>query len=520
MKKEKKLSKWEQRRSAKKNFIPFRFIFNILLIIIETLLVCAAVIFLTAYVDVFYFVVFIIQLTVAIRIIGSEDSPEYKVPWLFFVMLLPVIGFMLYFMFYSRRLSKTQMRKIDRFISETVPKDDILELSMLESASTSAHSQANLLRNLAGVHVYGDTEITYFDNGQKYFYSLLRELNKAEKFIFMEYFLIEKGSFWNSVLEVLTKKASSGVEVRVVYDDIGCMKTLPGDYYAKLNKLGIKCVPFFKIKGQANNEFNNRSHRKITVIDGKVGFTGGVNVADEYINRTIRFGHWKDVGIMLTGNAVNELTRLFLLDYNLNDKKCDDEFFDYYVKSPSYSDGWCVPFGDGPRPVYDRYIAETAIINLLGQAKNYVYMTTPYLIIDNTLVQAIENAALRGVDVRIITPHIPDKKMVFNITRSYYNRLIKSGVKIFEYEPGFIHAKNYLADGDTAIVGTINLDYRSLVHHFENGVWMYKTRTVADIERDFLETQKKSIPVDETLIKQDLSQRFKTALFKVFSPLL
>ncbi len=519
MAEKKQLTQRELNDEGKSRFIPVRFIINIILILLETLLAITAISIINFYFNWVYIFVILIQLTVAIRIIGSEDSPEYKVPWLFFVMLLPIGGFMLYFMFYSRKLSKSQTKKLKRFSREKVKKDDTVELSGLESCDPAAFSQANLIKKLAECHVYGDTEITYFNDGLEVFHEMIRQLEKAEKFIFMEYFIIEKGRFWGGVLEVLSRKVKAGVEVRVVYDDIGCMTKLPGDYYMRMRELGIKCVPFFKIKGQANNEFNNRNHRKITVIDGKVAFTGGINLADEYINQTVRFGHWKDVGIMLRGNAVNELTRLFLIDYTMN-VKTTENFSDYYAENEKYSDGWCVPFGDGPRPVYERHIAETAILNLLGQAKNYVYITTPYLIIDNNLVQALENAALRGVDVRIITPHIPDKQMVFAITRSFYSRLLDAGVKIFEYEPGFIHAKNYLADGDTAIVGTINLDYRSLVHHFENGVWMYRSKAIEDIEKDFIETQNKSIAVDKKLIRQSMGERFKTALFKVFTPLL
>ncbi|MGN0806395.1 MAG: phosphatidylserine/phosphatidylglycerophosphate/cardiolipin synthase family protein, partial [Candidatus Coproplasma sp.] len=327
------------------------------------------------------------------------------------------------------------------------------------------------------------------------------------------------GLFWNTILEILKQKAAKGVEVRVIYDDIGCMMTLPGNYYKQLEKFGIRSVPFSKLRGQANNEFNNRSHRKITVIDGKIGFTGGVNLADEYINRIVKHGHWKDVGIRLQGEAVNELTRLFLIDYNLNDKNSDDDFSLYYGNESCKQDGYCIPFGDGPNPLFQRQVAKTVIINMLSQAKRYVYITTPYLIIDNELVQALENTAIRGVDVRIITPHIPDKKLVFSMTRSHYVRLLDAGVKIYEYESGFIHAKTYLSDDETAMVGTINMDYRSLVHHFENGVWIYKHGVLEDIKKDFLDTQGKSIRFERSMLKENAFQKFICAMVKVFSPL-
>ncbi|MDE5856552.1 MAG: hypothetical protein K2H06_05855, partial [Anaeroplasmataceae bacterium] len=320
-------------------------------------------------------------------------------------------------------------------------------------------------------------------------------------------------------LEILKEKVSKGIEVCVVYDDIGCMMTLPGNYYKQLQKLGIKSVPFARLRGQANNEFNNRSHRKITVIDGKIGYTGGVNIADEYINHIKKFGHWKDVGIRLEGEAVNELTRLFLMDYAINNKKADVDFSKYYCSASSKQEGFCIPFGDGPKPIYHRQVSKTVILNMLNQSKRYVYITTPYLIIDNELVQALENTAMRGVDVRIITPHIPDKKLVFLMTRSHYNRLMTAGVKIYEYESGFVHAKTYLSDDETAMIGTVNMDYRSLVHHFENGVWIYKHKVIEDIKKDFLDTQEKSIQFEKGMVKENLFQRFIRAMAKVFSPL-
>jgi cardiolipin synthase len=328
-----------------------------------------------------------------------------------------------------------------------------------------------MLCSISGASVFTNTKQTYYPLGEDMWQAMLPDLEKAENFIFMEYFIIEEGMFWDSILEILKRKASEGVTVRVLYDDIGCMSTLPGDYHKQLGKFGIEAKPFSRLRGQADSEFNNRSHRKICVIDGKVGYTGGVNIADEYINKIERFGHWKDTAIRLEGEAVWELTRLFLTDYGINVKKLPETKFELYPKQNEIrADGYVIPFGDGPSPLYDRRIGKSVIQNMLASATKYMYMTTPYLIIDNDLCQSIENAALRGVDVRIIVPHIPDKKLVFGMTRSFYHRLMKSGVRIYEYKPGFIHAKSYIADDDYAMIGTINLDYRSLVHHFENGV--------------------------------------------------
>lgn len=501
------------------NYIPFRYIVAIFLVLLETLAVIAIMTALTIYIPYFYIAVVITQLAVVIAIINSGDNPDYKLPWLFFVMLIPIVGFMLYFMFYSRRLNKKQVKRIRRYIGQRAEKNDAPELLQIKRENPLIYSQAVILNRLSDSHIYGDTDIRYYPLGEELFAAMVADLKTAEKFIFMEYFIIERGLFWNTILEILKQKAASGVEVRVVYDDIGCMMTLPGDYYKQLGKLGIKSVPFSLLRGQANNEFNNRSHRKITVIDGKIGFTGGVNLADEYINRIVKYGHWKDVGIRLQGEAVNELTRLFLIDYNLNDRKSDDSFADYYGFETCKQDGWCIPFGDGPRPIFARQVAKTVILGMLTQAKSYVYITSPYLIIDSELVQALENAAMRGVDVRVITPHIPDKKLVFSMTRSHYGQLMEAGVRIFEYESGFIHAKTYLSDDETAMVGTINMDYRSLVHHFENGVWIYRHRVIEDIKRDFLDTQGKSIRFERSMLKENAFQGFIRAVAKVFSPL-
>lgn len=285
------------------NYIPFRYIVAIFLVLLETLAVIAIMTALTIYIPYFYIAVVITQLAVVIAIINSGDNPDYKLPWLFFVMLIPIVGFMLYFMFYSRRLNKKQVKRIRRYIGQRAEKNDAPELLQIKRENPLIYSQAVILNRLSDSHIYGDTDIRYYPLGEELFAAMVADLKTAEKFIFMEYFIIERGLFWNTILEILKQKAASGVEVRVVYDDIGCMMTLPGDYYKQLGKLGIKSVPFSLLRGQANNEFNNRSHRKITVIDGKIGFTGGVNLADEYINRIVKYGHWKDVGIRLQGEG-------------------------------------------------------------------------------------------------------------------------------------------------------------------------------------------------------------------------
>ena len=349
---------------------------------------------------------------------------------------------------------------------------------------------------------------------------LIEDLETAEKFIYMEYFIIEEGKFWNSILEILRRKAAAGVEVKVLYDDIGCMMTLPGNYHKTLKSYGIEATPFSRLKGNADSEFNNRSHRKITVIDGKIGYTGGVNIADEYINEIVKYGHWKDTAIRLEGEAVRELTKLFLVDFGINVRKMPNIRDDLYPKTEIKEQGYVIPFGDGPHPLYNRRVGKSVIQNMLNSATRYMWMTTPYLIIDNDLCQSIENAALRGVDVRIVVPHIPDKKLVFGMTQSFYHRLMAAGVRIYEYEPGFIHAKSYLSDDNQAMIGTINLDYRSLVHHFENGVWMYGCESIKDLKADIEDILNKSIEVTNDILKTNLLQRFSRAVVRIFAPML
>ncbi len=502
-------------------YIPFRYIWAVLITLLEVLAILAIVVALCYYVPYFYLAAWATEIACVITIIASEDNPDYKVPWLLFVMILPIAGFMLYFMFYSRKLQKRFIKRLEYLKHKAYVKNDEQEFSALKQQSEMAHSQAKMLCNIAETHLFTNTKQKYFPSGEAMHESLLQDLSRAERFIFMEYFIIEEGVFWNSILEILKEKARQGLEVRVVYDDVGCMATLPGNYDKMLSSYGIQAAPFSRLKGQADSEFNNRSHPKITVIDGFIAYTGGVNIADEYINHVQRFGHWKDVGLRLEGEAVKEMTKLFLIDYGINVKKIPENKTNYYAEKKSIEgEGYVIPFGDGPRPIYTRRVGKSVIQNLLASATKYVYIMTPYLIIDNELCQSIENTALRGVEVKLITPHIPDKKLVFEMTCAHYQRLMEAGVKIYEYTPGFIHAKCYLTDDEIAMVGTINLDYRSLVHHFENGVWMYKTECVAEIKKDMHETLQKCVCITTEMEKPNLLQRFFRSVAKIFAPLL
>ena len=503
------------------DYIPVRYIIAVFITLFEVLAVIGIVVALCYFVPYFYLAAWATEICCVIRIIASDDNPDYKVPWLLFVLIIPIAGFMLYFMFYSRKLQKKYIKRLNKLKSHTYKQDDSELFSKLCEENPTAAAQAKMLCKIAETHLFTNIKQEYFPLGEDMHQRMLTDLEMAEKFIYMEYFIIEEGNFWNSILDILKRKAAAGVEVKVLYDDIGCMMTLPGDYHKTLKQYGIEATPFSRLRGNADSEFNNRSHRKIMVIDGKVGYTGGVNIADEYINEVVKFGHWKDTGIRLEGEAVWELTKLFLVDFGINIRKLSEARNDLYPQQPDVmAQGYVIPFGDGPHPIYEYRVGKSVIQNMLSGATRYAWMTSPYLIIDNDLCTDLENAALRGVDVRIIVPHIPDKKLVFGMTRSFYHRLMAAGVKIYEYEPGFVHAKSYLADDAYAMIGTINLDYRSLVHHFENGVWMYKCDAVNSLKKDMEDTLTKSIEVTPDMLKTNLLQRFICAVVRIFAPML
>ena len=500
-------------------YIPIRYILAILITVLEVATIIGIVISLCYFIPFFYLTAMVTQIGCVLKIISSDDNPDYKVPWLLFVLILPIAGFMLYFIFSSRKLKKKFVKRLEDLNNKTYEKQDEKEFETLKSENLTAYSQAKMLTKTAKTHLFTNVLQKYYSSGEEMFLGILEDLKNARKFIYLEYFIIEQGRFWNSIFQILQEKVNDGVEVKVIYDDIGCMKTLPGDYYKILRKVGIQATCFSRLRGAADSEFNNRNHRKLLIIDGYIGWTGGVNIADEYINEVERFGYWKDCGIRLEGQAVWELTKLFVIDFGINVKQIPLTENLLYPNCERSFQGYLVPFGDGPKPLYERGVGKGIIQSMLGSATKSVCITTPYLIIDNDLCQSLEDAALRGVDVKIVLPRIPDKKIIFAISRSFYKRLMDAGVKIYEYEPGFIHSKMYLVDGDTAMVGTINMDYRSLTHHFENGVWLYKCDCINNMNQDFLEILDSSLLMDEESIKLSPFKRFLRAVVRIFAPL-
>lgn len=463
---------------------------------------------------------YIFYIGVFIYIINKYESPEFKLPWVIIIMLFFVMGAFVFILFAGNEENKKLAKLFKKNKEETwsyLKQDD--SLNELKNENMDAFLQANYINNSTSFPCYKNTKLMYYKIGEDFHKELISSLKKAEHFIFMEYFIIEEGKMWNPIYEILREKSSQGVKIYVIYDDFGCMSTLDEKYYKKLNKEGINCIPSNIFKPILSRIHNNRDHRKITVIDGKIGFTGGINIADEYINARVKHGHWKDTAVKLEGEAVKSLTSLFLEIWNTQNKKRIDvkEFLDIKYEIIE-EDGVVAPYGDGPEEFYKDNVSKSVYLNILSSAKKYVYITTPYLICDYEILNALCLCAKRGVDVRIITPHIPDKKTVFWMTQSNYEILIKSGIKIYEYTPGFIHAKQFICDDIFATCGTINLDYRSLVHHFECGVWMYNVKCLENMKHDFLETQNVSKEIDHDFKLKGV-KKLVTEIMKAFFPL-
>ena len=464
----------------------------------------------------------IFAIIISFNLINRNMNPDYKIPWLVLVLSLPLVGIVLYLMFSKNYLTIRQQKRLkeirkknEKYIKVNKKEDEENKLKLKEY-----YGQNKYIENTSNTKAYKDSKVIYFKSGEEFFFDLINELKKAKKFIFMEYFIIEEGKMFNTILDILKEKVNEGLDVRLIYDDVGCASKININYYKKLQNYGIKCYPFNPFVPIISGMHNNRDHRKITVIDGNIGYTGGINLADEYINEVKPFGTWKDSSVKLMGEAVKGLTLMFLNNYEFITKSNDD-YKDYLeVNFTKYeNEGYIHPFGDGPRPIDNEQIGENVYINILNNAKDYVYITTPYLIIDYNLMNALRNASLRGVDVRIITPHIPDKKIVLNLTRSYYKELLNTNIKIYEYKEGFIHAKNFISDDKVGVVGTINLDYRSLVHHYECGVFMVDNPSILDIKEDFLNTINESIEIPKDF-KLNVFISLLNYILKFFTPLL
>ena len=496
--------------------------FSIAIILIELVLVFGIILYMSQIAPIIWVtLVFFISVATVIAIVNRSMTPESKVTWLI-VTFMPVFGPLLYLMFGERRLSKKELKQLQELNSIASHENNGRQLHLqLQETDKSAYGIINALLHMdSNAEVYEHTDSQFFANGEEMWQQMLEDLKRAKKFIFLEYYIVEEGLMWDSMLEILEEKAAQGVEVKMLYDDIGCMVTLPGDYTVYLRSKGIEAHKFNKVIPRMTVAYNNRDHRKILVIDGQISYTGGINLADEYINQIERFGHWKDSGIRIDGPATQAFTRLFLMNWYINRGEISD-FDQYHLENQTRSgSGLCIPYGSGPKPIYQMKVGKIVYQNLINQAEDFVYITTPYLIIDYDLTEDIKNAAMRGVDVRIVTPHIPDKKLIQLVTRGAYPDLLSAGVRIFEYTPGFIHSKQMIVDDRFAAVGTINLDYRSLVHHYENAVLLYKTESIADIGKDFEEIFEQSQEIFSDTINPTWYQMMIKEVTQLFAPML
>lgn len=506
------------------SILTHRTVLVALLLILQVGLFAAVVLRFSEYFVYVFLICVLLSMVAVLHIINKKSDPGYKIAWIVPILLLPMFGGLFYLLCGGNGLSRQVRKKMegmDRHMVKALDPDKKAE--RLAPYGRDAVNQSHYLEEYAHCPLYTNTWTRYFPLGDGAFQPMLEELRGAEKYIFLEYFIIEHGKMWNAILDILEEKVRQGVDVRVIYDDVGCLYTLPKDYDRELKDRGIRCQVFNRFVPVLSVRLNNRDHRKICVIDGHTAFTGGINLADEYINERVKYGHWKDNAILLKGEAAWSMAVMFLTmwEYTSGDR----EEYDAYrpaalpLEAARGAENWVQPYADSP--LDGEPVGETVYLNLINKAKVYVYIMTPYLIISDNVNNALCSAAKSGVDVRIITPHVPDKKTIFEMTRAHYSPLLEAGVRIFEYTPGFVHAKCFAVDDLYATVGTVNMDYRSMFLHFENGVWLCGDPTVLDVKADILDTQEKS---REITLKDAENHSFFRLLFRsvlrMFAPLM
>lgn len=461
------------------------------------------------------------SLAVAVHIASRKDKGAFKTSWIVLVLVLPLFGGVLYVLF-NFQSSTRKFQEDDQRAAEKSKELFSLPGEQIQSVIAEMPeytAQVRYLQEYAGFPVYGHTETKYLTPGEQMLEALIPELEKAERYIFIETFILEEGVMWNRILDVLKRKVQQGVTVRVIYDDVGCFFTLPQDYAKQLQSFGIECAVFNPFKPFLTVKQNNRDHRKITVIDGIVAFTGGINLADEYINAREKYGHWKDAAILLRGHGAWSFALMFLQMWQLV-THTDEDYRKWYPHFPALSaqDGYVQPYADSPMD--NDNVGEHVYLQIISGAKEYLFINTPYLIVDDSMLSALCLAAKSGVDVRIVTPHRWDKWAVHMTTRSYYRDLLRAGVKIYEYSSGFIHSKTFVSDDMVATVGTTNLDFRSLYLHFECGTVVYGSKAVMEVKQDFLETLKICQPITEKECKSNLFMRVFQDVMRLFAPLM
>lgn len=483
----------------------------------------------TLSVDTFYARAFSAMLRTAsvfvvLYIISRKTKPAYRLIWIILILVFPVLGCLAYLLFNFQASTRYYRQKLAELEKATAPLMACGGNSLPAALAACPEASRDLayLQNCAHFPVSCHTATSYYSPGEAFLPAFLADLERAERYIFLEYFILEEGVLWGQVLEILRRKAAAGVLVRVMYDDMGCFFTLPGSYARQLREYGIETAVFNPFSPIITSIQNNRDHRKIASIDGRVAYTGGINLADEYINAIEKHGYWKDAALRLEGEAAWSLTVIFLQLWQLTSHtpEPDIEALCPWRSQPCTQpqDGFVLPYADSPMDAEN--VGEHVYIQIINQARHTLYINTPYLIVDDNLVSALSLAAKSGVDVRIVTPARWDKRLVHITTRSYYRQLIEAGVKVYEYSQGFMHAKTFVADGKVATVGTINLDFRSLYLHFECGVWMHSSSAVRQVEEDFLATLPSCHEVTLEECRCGTLLRLLQEVLRLFAPLM
>lgn len=488
----------------------------------QLLLLIIGYFFLRSYSFWFYGLFAIISAIVVLYIFNTGGNPDMKLSWMLPISVFPVFGAVFYMTIIAQPGTKViygRIKELSVFTRQYVNRDK-RAWDKLRLESPRMGQLARYLCDYDNSPVYENTQVKYYSLGDEQFPDMVEDLKKAEKYIFMEFFIVSEGRMWSVIHDILKQKAAEGVEVRFMYDGTNVLFNLPNNYPKLLEQEGIQCQMFSPIKPVFSPHYNNRDHRKIVVVDGRVAYTGGINLADEYINEKERFGHWKDTGVRLQGEAVERFTYMFLELWNVPEKRIDA--YEKYMQPEDVAmpgDGYVIPYSVSP--LGPERVGERVYMDIINTAHTYVHIMTPYLILDYQMMVALTHAAKRGLEVVIIMPHIPDKRYAFNLAKTYYNELLEAGVRICEYEPGFVHAKVFVADDIKAVVGTVNLDYRSLYHHFECGVIMYRNSRVAVIEQDVQNTLKKCIEITpEDYKKLKISDRMIGRVMRIVAPLM
>ena len=498
-----------------------KFMLVCFLLLIEVALLPTAIILLSIYnviaAIVCAAVIVVLDAVLTIYIINTDMNADYKIAWIVLILLLPPVGAIFFLLLRARPKPRRKLKKLRA--DGSVEEDPLYEGAdklppSFDGADEFARQCALYTAKQGGLPATDYTHVEYFTTGEDYEKRLLEELEKAERYIFLEYFIIARGKFWGEVLDILRRKRKAGLDVRVIYDDIGSMFKVPTNYAEMLEKEGIPCICFNRFRPVLDVAQNNRTHRKIAVVDGRVAFTGGINLADEYINATHPFGHWKDTGVLFEGRAVQNMTALFLQTWALKGEETDTAR--YLSDAPSGKP--CLCFGDSPFDG-DRNLCEDLYLRLIYNAKKYVYIFTPYLIPDEEMKRALITAARSGVDVRILVPHIPDKRYVFAVTKAFAVHLAKQGIRVYRYTPGFVHAKSIVADGKYCVIGSSNIDFRSFYLHFENNMMFFDEEMSGAIEKDFLDACEKSAPI-MPILKDNWLKALCRAILRYFAPLM